>query len=221
MIAARARFLAAGHYAPLAGAVAGAVRSRVLPCNLVVEAGAGTGYYLSKVLDARPECFGLAIDVSKHAARRAAKAHPRVDAIVGDVWDRLPLDAGASALTLVIFAPRQPAELARTLHPQGLLVVVTPQPEHLSELRGKLDLLAIDPLKESRIASAFAPYFQPAGAASLEWRMNLTRQDVEALVGMGPSARHTGGEALARGLSALDDPVSVTAAVTIRTYRRA
>lgn len=221
MIAARARFLAAGHYAPLAETIVETARSCVLPGNLVVEAGAGTGYYLSKVLDARPECFGLAIDVSKHAARRAAKAHPRLDAIVGDMWDRLPLEAGASALTLVIFAPRQPAELARTLHPQGVLVVVTPQPGHLGELRGALDLLSVDPLKESRVATAFAPYFLSTGAAGLEWRMNLPREDVEALVGMGPSARHTGGEALARGLAALDDPVSVTAAVTIRTYRRA
>ena len=38
-----------------------------------------------------PDYLGLAVDLSKYAARRAAKVHARVDSIVGDVWDRLPI----------------------------------------------------------------------------------------------------------------------------------
>ena len=59
MVAARQAFLAAGHYAPLAGAIADLAAATVpagpRPC--VLDAGSGPGYYLAAVLDrlaARP-----------------------------------------------------------------------------------------------------------------------------------------------------------------------
>ena len=63
MLDARARFLASGHYDPIADAVAGAARGERL-----AEVGAGTGFYLARVLDAHPEAEGLATDVSVAAA---------------------------------------------------------------------------------------------------------------------------------------------------------
>ena len=82
MVAAREAFLAAGHFDRLAEAL-GAEAERVagdaggLPAGCVVDLGAGTGWYLARVLDRLPGRTGLALDLSKHALRRAARAHPR------------------------------------------------------------------------------------------------------------------------------------------------
>jgi hypothetical protein len=114
MISARAQFLSAGHYTPLADALVEFARACAVPGNLLMEVGAGTAYYLARIIDSMPGYLGLAVDLSKCAARLAAKVHARVDSIVGDVWDRLPIAEEASGLTLDVFAPRQPRELHRT-----------------------------------------------------------------------------------------------------------
>ena len=54
-----------------------------LAARFVMEAGAGVGYYIAHVLEALP--LSLALDLSKFAARRAARAHVRLDAVVTDV----------------------------------------------------------------------------------------------------------------------------------------
>jgi 23S rRNA (guanine745-N1)-methyltransferase len=51
-----------------------------------VDAGAGTGYYLREVLNALEAASGVALDASRSAAQRAARAHPRVGAVVCDIW---------------------------------------------------------------------------------------------------------------------------------------
>ena len=219
-MSARAQFLGAGHYKPLADALVAFARNCPLPGNLVMEVGAGTAYYLAHIVDASAERAGLAVDLSRYAARRAAKANPRIASVVGDVWDRLPVADEASGLTIDVFAPRQPAELSRTLHRGGTLVVVTPQPQHLSELRGDLGLLRIDPLKEARIASGFKPHFRLLEKHALTWPVQLMRSDVEALVAMGPSARHVEPAKLTTRIAQLPEPVAITAAVTIQAYRR-
>src|SRR5690606_14909477 len=109
MVAARARFLAAGHLAPLADALA--ARAREAGPGLAVEVGAGTAYHLARALDALPGRGGLAIDVSKHAARHAARAHPRLAAVVADARATLPVADACAGLVLDVFAPRNGAEL--------------------------------------------------------------------------------------------------------------
>ncbi|MGB4593539.1 MAG: hypothetical protein WBI63_07195, partial [Coriobacteriia bacterium] len=79
MVEARDAFLGAGYYAPIAGAVADALGSALGAdaSGCVVDIGAGTGYYLARVLDGMPRLAGLALDTSKPALRRAARAHER------------------------------------------------------------------------------------------------------------------------------------------------
>src|SRR5437667_5093714 len=54
MVAARAEFLAAGHYSPLASLVASEAARNLPRDALVVDAGCGTGYYLAAVLSRAP-----------------------------------------------------------------------------------------------------------------------------------------------------------------------
>jgi Methylase involved in ubiquinone/menaquinone biosynthesis len=220
MVSARAQFLGAGHYQPIAELLVNLLHDSHLNGDLVMEVGAGTAYYLSRVVNSLPGCLGLAIDLSKYAARRAARAHERVDSIVADVWDRLPVADGASALTLVVFAPRQPQELHRTLRRNGRLMVVTPQPHHLIELRELLGFLKVDPSKEARLARGLGSCLRLATTKPLEWTMHLKSADVAALAAMGPSARHLDPARLSAGIARLPNSIAVTAAVTVREYRR-
>jgi len=72
MVAARAELLVAGHLDPVARAVAGQAGTRSAGSGLVVDVGAGTGFYLAAVLDVLPAHHGLALDVAKAAVRRAS-----------------------------------------------------------------------------------------------------------------------------------------------------
>lgn len=191
-----------------AGGSGGQARATGRP--LVVDLGAGTGYYLAAVLDAWPAAEGLAFDVSKAALRRAAKAHPRAGAVLADTWGALPLADGSVDLLLNVFAPRNGAQMRRVLKPGGLLVVVTPTEHHLAELREQLGLLAVHPSKAERLAQELRD-FAPAGEQLLEWQLDLTAAEAADLIAMGPNAFHEQARATAA--------VTCTASVRIGTYR--
>lgn len=216
MVLARAEFLAAGHYRPLAEAVAAAVGPGERP---VVEVGAGTAYYLAATLDQRPASVGVALDVSVPASRRAARAHHRVGAVVADAWGVLPLADDCADSVLVVFAPRGGAELARVLRPDGRLVVLTPQREHLRELVQPLGLLGVDEHKGDRLQAALAPWFAVTATRTLQIGLRLDAEDVVRVAAMGPSAFHTAAAELRRRVVGLTLPAEVTAAVTITTLQ--
>lgn len=218
MVAARAAFLAAGHYLPIARAVADhSVDGPVL------EIGAGTGYYLGTVLDrlsaqgAAPP-VGLALDASGYAARRAA-GHPQIASVVADAWSRLPVRDDAVGTVISVFAPRGAAEISRVLTAGGRLVVVTPEPDHLAELRDVLRLLAVDAGKPERLAQTFEGRLVAAESRSVRAELALTPQDVSALVRMGPSARHLRPEELAAAVDELAERTTVTLSVTVSVFR--
>ncbi|MEH0827835.1 MULTISPECIES: putative RNA methyltransferase [unclassified Micromonospora] len=221
MVAARAGFLAAGHFDTVAAALAGtAVRvAGSDPYPLVVDAGAGTGHYLAAVLAALPDAAGLALDVSKPALRRAARAHSRAAAALADTWQRLPLADRSTAVLLNVFAPRNGPEFHRVLDPGGALLVVTPAAEHLTELVDALDLLRVDPDKADRVAGSLGGHFAEESATGHRARLALTRAEVTTLVGMGPSAWHTDPQRLAARIAALPEPVPVTLSVRLGVHR--
>jgi 23S rRNA (guanine745-N1)-methyltransferase len=218
MVAAREAFLATGGYAFIAAALAAAAAGRR---GLVVDIGAGTGYYVSRVLSALPETVGLAVDVSRPALRRAARAHPRAAAVFADAWQELPVVDGAAAVALNVFAPRNGAELRRVLGPDGLLLVVTPTETHLAELTALagIRMLRVDPEKPRRVADELAPWFTPAEETVHTGHLSLTRTQLRCLVEMGPSARHTDPAALAGAVAAVGEPFPVTASVRLGRYR--
>lgn len=186
---------------------------------LVVDVGAGTGRYLGAVLAALPDAVGLALDVSKPALRRAARAHPRAAAALADTWQRLPLADGAAAVLLNVFAPRNGPEFHRVLDRAGTLLVVTPAADHLEELVDTLRLLRVDPDKADRTAATLGGHFTPVDSAVHRADLALTRTEVATLVGMGPSAWHTDPAALAGRLAELPEPVRVSVAVRLDAYR--
>jgi 23S rRNA (guanine745-N1)-methyltransferase len=221
MVACRAGFQAAGHYRFIADAVAEAAQrwEGAPQPDLVVEAGAGTGYYLGVVLDALPASAGLALDVSKAALRRAAKAHPRAAAALCDVWGQLPVSDAAAGLVLSVFAPRNGAEFRRILSAKGTVIVVSPTPIHLLELVGPLGLLSVGANKDEAVAASLGDGFVQAGEQRHDRLLQMTHDDVRALVRMGPSAWHLDAEKLASAIAGLPEVVPVTASVHVSRYR--
>jgi 23S rRNA (guanine745-N1)-methyltransferase len=215
-VAARERFLGAGHFDPLAEAVASESERALAhgPDGCVLDLGAGTGWYLAGVLDRLPGRAGLALDLSKHALRRAARAHERIGAVAADAWRPLPVRDAAAALALSVFAPRNGAELARVLVPGGALIVVTPTERHLAQLVEAFGLLSVDARKRERLAEKLDPHFGDARVSTLEWMLELSREEALDAVEMGPSA------APAKP-ARLSEPVTVTASVELSVRRRA
>ncbi|NKX49656.1 methyltransferase domain-containing protein [Arthrobacter deserti] len=222
MVAARDSFLATGAYAPLAERLA-AEAARLLagvPDPVVLDAGAGTGYYLARVLEKRPGASAVALDISKYALRRAAHAVPGALCLVWDLWRPLPLAAGSTDLGLNVFAPRNPAEYARVLAPGGHLLVVTPAPGHLAELRGIIPLLEIAEDKAAKVADSLSGHFAPMAAEEVSTRLDLDAGGVEQLVMMGPNAHHADPAGIRAALAGAALPLAVQARFTLSVFRK-
>jgi 23S rRNA (guanine745-N1)-methyltransferase len=162
----------------------------------------------------------VALDASRYAAGRSAGADSRIGSVLADAWSRLPVRAGVASTVLSVFAPRDPAEIGRVLAPQGRVVVVTPEPDHLAELRSGFGLLSVDPGKTERLDEAFAGLLQTVERVELRQEMVLSPEDVHALIRMGPSAHHLQPEHLALAVRELAVQTTVTLSVTISVLQR-
>jgi 23S rRNA (guanine745-N1)-methyltransferase len=220
MVAARGRFLTAGHFRPLTESL---VRAAVDSMGersprLVVDVGGGTGQHLAGVLDALPAADGLVVDLSRHAARAAARCHPRMSAVAADLRRGLPLRDGAADLLLNVFAPRDGAAMRRALAVDGVLLVVTPRAGHLGELASLPGMLRVDPRKEERLERSLGGQLQQAGHEAIEWSMALGRDEVRDLVLMGPNAHHIHPATLDGALGELPDRLDVRGSVDLWTW---
>lgn len=227
MVNARETYLAMGHFAPFVEAVTGAVQDALDSASLaeskpasLLEVGAGTGYYLAHTLDSIAEARGVGLDISPHAAKHLAKCHPRVGAVVADVWERLPIrDESVDAIS-VVFAPRNPAEFQRVLAPGGQVIVLTPGAGHLDELREPLGMLGVEEGKVERMYEQAEGFLeQAADPVDISFPIELDKASVAAQVGMSPSARHISAGELAERMAALPPTLTVTARARLDRLR--
>ena len=227
MVNARETYLAMGHFAPFVEAVTGAVQDALDSASLaeptpasLLEVGAGTGYYLAHTLDSIAEARGVGLDISPHAARHLAKCHPRVGAVVADVWERLPIQDESVDAISVVFAPRNPAEFQRVLAPGGQVIVLTPGAGHLDELREPLGILGVEEGKVERMYEQAEGFLeQAADPVDISFPIELDKASVAAQVGMSPSARHISAGELAERMAALPPTLTVTARARLDRLR--
>ena len=222
MLSAREDFLGAGHYRPLIDRVAEEVdRAAEGVEGCVIEVGSGPGRYLAAALERLPGRPGLALDLSKHAARRAAGSHPRAGAVVCDAWERMPVEDSVAALVLSVFAPRNVPEFARMLAPGGAVVVAAPTGRHLESLVDALGMIGVDPDKRERIRHGFSGAFLLERVELLEYPIRLTRAEAVAAAAMGPTAFHVPADELWRRAEAFDDPLEIALSMEVFTWRLA
>lgn len=202
MVAARDRVLTTGIF----DGIDQALSRRLDGCQTLLDVGGGTGHHLARVLDSLPSARGVSIDISVAAARRAARAHDRMASVVADTWTTLPVRPGHIDAALCLFAPRNAAEFFRVLGPEGLLLVVTPRPDHLAALRTAHGLLSIEPDKDERLLRTLADSFEAISDQQIHTRVSADAGLVRDLIGMGPNAFH----GVPEDVVGVDTDISVT-----------
>jgi len=197
MVAARFEVLEAGLYDVLADRLAALAEGLLgpLPAPMILDGGTGTGYYLRRVLERLPAAFGIGLDRSRYALRRAAKV-PRSVALAWDLRRPLPVRDAAVDLALDVFAPRNAPELFRVVRPGGRVLVVTPAEGHLHGLEG-LGLLSPHPGKAEAVGTAFTSVgFSARAVEILTEQRELDAALAAAVVAMGPAGHHHRPEAI-------------------------
>lgn len=142
MVAARARFLGSGCYAPVANKLAEIAAAQI--CGDVaacfLDAGCGEGYYLDYVLDSLKHKTGtnelsfIGLDISRAAIAQAAKRNRQITWIVG-TNRRPPVEAASVDAIFCVFGYQSFEGFHGILKPGGKVVLVEPGPDHLQELR--------------------------------------------------------------------------------------
>lgn len=131
MVAARRRFLGAGHYDFLADALAAVTRH--VGAATILDVGCGEGHFTRALVG--PDRVG--VDLSRPAIRLAARVDRHGVYAVANAASLPVLDA-AVELAVVVMGPVFPDELARVLEPNGRALVVVPGASHLAEVRARL-----------------------------------------------------------------------------------
>lgn len=221
-VGARERVLGSGLFDPVAEGLRDAVLVALggVEHPVVLDSGAGTGFYLGRVLDALDPVspLGVGTEISVAAARRLARAHHSAAALVADTWDGLPLMDGSVDLVQVVFAPRNAAEFARVLRPGGTLVVVVPAEGHLEPLRSAAGMLTPEENKSERLDEGLSPWFEGVGVRDVDVTGIVPAALAADTALMGPSGMHLDRDGLVHVLGADDQQVRVH--IEVRSYRR-
>ena len=223
MVAARRRFLEAGHFEPIADRVFNTVRACVAAAGdgafNIVDAGCGEGYYLERLcrlaaVSAEPAPLGLAgIDVSKWAVRTAARRKVPVTWLVANNRNP-PFLAGSVDLVLCLFGFPVWEGFKKVQKPGHHVLLVDPAADHLIELR-EVIYPTVHRSPPPPLAAAEAVGYVLQREEGLRFSVSLTGADmIQDLVAMTPHA-HRVPQARRNALAELST-LSVTVDVAFR-----
>ena len=190
MLRSRREFLECGYYAALAEALAARCRAerqaRGASAFALLDLGCGEGYYAGRIAAAlageAPRAWVGGIDIARDGVRMAARRYADVDFAVASTA-RLPVADASLDLAVSVFAPTDPAEIRRTLRPDGIYLRVTPGPRHLFELR----TLIYDDPREHEAPPTVLEGLAYAGSESLSFPLAIAGEgDVARLLHMTP-----------------------------------
>lgn len=198
MVAARQRFLDAGHYRPIADTLVRLARSMVadVAATTVLDAGCGDGYYLDALAKVLPQAACIGLDVAKPAILAAARRNRTLTWLVG-TNARPPVVSGSLDLVICLFGFPHYEAFARVLKPGGQVLLVDPGPAHLLELRERLYpevRLRTPPALDGALAAGF----HERAATSLRFSTGvLSPSDLQDLLTMTPHGHRAAQDRLA------------------------
>lgn len=129
MINARDSFLKAGYFEKLKNQIGSTVD---FSGKIVLDAGCGTGYYLSSI-EAK-DCVKIGADISKFAIKKASKNDEKSSYFVASIFN-MPIKEQSVDIIFNIFAPKPQQEFKRILKDNGIIVEVVPGKNHLKEIK--------------------------------------------------------------------------------------
>lgn len=184
-------------------------------CDIACGEGYYTQHIYASLADSLASTTLTALDISTPAIRSGAKRVKDAFWLVGNAF-RLPLQDTSQDLITHLFSRPCPAEAARVLKPDGVLIDVSAGTNHLLELRESLY-----PDIKQKAVSTDNPYeelYFEAAREDLRFSFTLDKKsEIEDLIGMTPHTWRASQEnikqAAARGTLAL------TADVTIKAYK--
>lgn len=223
MVAARRRFLDAGHYAPIADRACAVAWFALDPMRgrraAVLDAGCGEGYFLQRFgehVAAEPGGGVLTlagIDISKWAVKAAAKRGVPATWVVASNRQP-PFRPGSVDLILCLFGFPVWEGFCKVLAPGGSVLLVDPGPEHLIELRAII-YPEVRRAPPPSLAAAEAAGYRLAREESLRFEMTLPdAQAIRDLLAMTPHAHRVPQER--RAAVAALSRLSVTVEVVLR-----
>jgi 23S rRNA (guanine745-N1)-methyltransferase len=140
MVIARREFLNSGFYEGISVEVNKAIVEYLKNKKeaMLVDIGCGEGYYTERLR----KYIGLegivsdvyALDVSKEAVIQGAKEYKNINWLVASAME-MPFEDGEADVALAMFSKVFGSEYARILKEDGILVVVSPNRNHLLELK--------------------------------------------------------------------------------------
>ena len=155
-VAARRRFLDAGHAAPLVRAIVDALPLRA--GDALLDAGCGEGHHLSAFRQAYGvDAYG--VDLSVPAIEAAAKRDRERTWIVANADRFLPFADGSFHAVTSITARLNPAEFHRVLAAGGTLLVAVAGADDLIELREAILGERLERDRTDRTVDLFASHF--------------------------------------------------------------
>lgn len=192
MVDARRKFLSRGYYLPLAERIKQHVISATPRGGVMLDLGAGEGYYTSIFTDALYNRDGVAnvfaIDISKDAVKVLAKKLPLVRCAVASCY-KLPIETSLVDCLVLLFSPLAISEIRRVLKPCGRFIMAFPDERHLFGLKEAI----YDEPYLNRPMSTEIDGFKIVSEESLEYKITLTGKDeIESLFKMTPYAYRTG-----------------------------
>lgn len=183
---------------------------------IIVEPGGGTGFYTYAAVKRFDSALALSFDISTHAAKVCARQSDRVAAVVADVWQQWPIADDSADVVLSVFSPRNFVETERVLKADAAFIVVTPEENHLVELRKQFNALGIQRDKSESISASLGNFTKI---------QQIVHQSTELLGGpamydtllSGPNGHHIDAKDVQVFTHA--DPIEVTHCVNISVWK--
>ncbi|SPL68829.1 putative RNA methyltransferase [Acinetobacter stercoris] len=181
-VQARRAFLSAGFYQPLQQAVIEKIRE--LRIENLLDIGCGEGYYTNAMQAEVMQCVG--VDIAKNAVQVAAKLNKDVTWVVG-TGATLPVLDHSIDLCSSLFSPIPEQEILRVLKNNGLLMVVTPAPDHLYAMREAL-FDEVKPHEPYKFVDQLSNHFELVEQPVIESEFELNQEQLKNLIAMTPYA---------------------------------
>lgn len=181
-VAARHRFLEAGHDAPFLDDLKATILALPLPESpALLDVGCGEGTHLAALASTfQAEAHGL--DLSVPAIDLAARLHPGPTWVVANADRFLPYAEGSFDLAMSLTARMNAPELRRILSPEGRLLVAVPAEDDLVELREAV--LGEKHLRNrvDRTLATFAGAFELESHHTVRWTVHLNTEEVRDIL---------------------------------------